>query len=250
MVHGMSGALPLYIVNEYPKSGGTWVGNMLAAALELPFPRNCMPGLRSCVMHGHYYRRWGMKNVLVLWRDGRDVTVSWYHHCLFRNELHNAPLVEQVRRDLDFDDYEDVAANLPRFIEYSFTRQRHPPFSWADFVRQWHGAPSAVYTKYEDLRQDTASELVRLAHELADKELAGEDAAAIAERFSFEQMAGRNAGEEERHSFLRKGVVGDWQNHFSREARQLFDQLAGDELIALGYETDRSWIDAEPPPNQ
>ena len=29
MVHMLSGAIPLYIVNEYPKSGGTWVGQML-----------------------------------------------------------------------------------------------------------------------------------------------------------------------------------------------------------------------------
>ncbi|HLL56876.1 MAG TPA: hypothetical protein VK359_03025, partial [Rubrobacteraceae bacterium] len=26
MVHLLSGAVPLYVINEFPKSGGTWVG--------------------------------------------------------------------------------------------------------------------------------------------------------------------------------------------------------------------------------
>jgi hypothetical protein len=73
MVHMLSGAIPLYIVNEYPKSGGTWVGQMLGRALRVPFPRNRFPVLRPSIMHGHYLRPWGMKNVVVVWRDGRDV---------------------------------------------------------------------------------------------------------------------------------------------------------------------------------
>ena len=50
MVRLLSGVLPLYVVNEYPKSGGTWVGQMLGRALDVPFPRNRPPccGPRSC----------------------------------------------------------------------------------------------------------------------------------------------------------------------------------------------------------
>ena len=51
-------------------------------------------------------------------------------------------------------------------------------------------------------------------------------------------MAKRNPGEENKHSFLRKGVAGDWKNHFSKEARQVFNKFAGRELIKLGYEVD------------
>ena len=240
LVHLLSGALPLYVVNEFPKSGGTWVGQMLGRALGLPFPRNRLPALRPSIMHGHYLSPWGMKNVVVAWRDGRDVMVSWYHQQLIPHEW-NELQVGRSRRDLPLEDYEDVYGNLPAFIEYAFTRPHSPSFSWADFVRRWHGRKNAVHVRYEDLRTDTASELLRIVLGLTGEQLVPEEASAIAEEFSFERQAGRSAGEEDRRSFLRKGVVGDWRNHFSPEAREVFDRYAGDELIVLGYEPDRTW---------
>jgi hypothetical protein len=69
-----------------------------------------------------------------------------------------------------------------------------------------------------------------------------EEAAAIADEFSFERQSGRKAGEENKESFLRKGVVGDWREAFSPKAREIFDRHAGEELLLLGYERDRSWV--------
>jgi hypothetical protein len=245
MVHLLSGSLPLYVVNEFPKSGGTWLSQMLSAALEVPFPRNRFPVLRTSIMQGHYLSPWGMRNVVVVWRDGRDVMVSWYHHCLFRNERQNGYLVQEVRKDLAFQDYEDVRANLPTFIEYAFTRQRHPRFSWAQFVRRWARREHVVYTRYEDLRQDTAAELGRICLELTGKPLDPERAGAVAEEFSFSRQSGRRPGQENKNSFMRKGVVGDWRSHFRREAREAFHHYAGRELVELGYERDGAWAREE-----
>ena len=240
LVHFLSGALPLYVVNEFPKSGGTWVGQMLGRALGVPFPRNQLPVLRPSIMHGHYLSPWGMKNVVVAWRDGRDVMVSWYHQQLIPHEW-NELQVGRSWRDLPLEDYEDVYGNLPAFIEYAFTRPHSPSFSWADFVRRWHGRKNAVHVRYEDLRADAAGELRRIVLGLTGEQLGPEEASAIAEEFSFERQAGRSAGEEDSRSFLRKGVVGDWRNHFSPEAREVFDRYAGEGLILLGYEPDRTW---------
>ena len=41
---------------------------------------------------------------------------------------------------------------------------------------------------------------------------------------------------------MRKGIVGDWKNYFNKEAREIFNHYAGDQLIKLGYEKDRSWV--------
>lgn len=41
-------------------------------------------------------------------------------------------------------------------------------------------------------------------------------------------------------------MIGDWRNNFTQEARQVFDYYAGDELILLGYERDRDWVDTLP----
>mgnify|MGYP001793945937 CR=1 FL=1 len=111
MVHNLSKFLQLYIINEYPKSGGTWVGQMLARALDIPFPRNRFPELRSSIMHGHYLNPWGMKNVVVVWRDGRDMMVSWYHHCLYKYKFGNEILVNKVTRDLNIQEPENVVTN-------------------------------------------------------------------------------------------------------------------------------------------
>lgn len=243
LVHLASGAIPLYTVNEFPKSGGTWLAQMLAKALEIPFPRNRLPALGSAVMHGHYLRRWGMKNVVVVWRDGRDALVSLYFHALFENDGWNARLVRAVRRDLPFSDYADIGANMPRFIEYAFERKRHPRFSWSDFVEHWYGRPSVTYVRYRDLLQNAPEELRRIVRALTGRELSAETALHIADEFSFQRQAGRPRGQEVRRSFLRKGVAGDWRNHFSLEARQLFDHYAGDALIQLGYERDHAWVD-------
>ncbi len=246
MVHLLSGVLPLYVVNEYPKSGGSWAGQMLGRALGVPFPRNRIPALRSSIIHGHFLNPWGMKNVTVVWRDGRDLMVSWYHHCLFENERHNARLVEIVRRDLPFEDYDDVRGNLPAFIEYAFTCQRHPSFSWAGFVRRWH-APrkGVVHTGYEALRRDTLGELGRIVRELSGRKLDPERAREIADEFSFARQSGREPGEENKASFIRKGVVGDWKEQFTPKARRVFDRYAGEELILLGYEKDHAWAKTE-----
>lgn len=245
LAHLLSGRLPLYIVNGYQKSGTTWVSQLLGEALDVPFQRQRVPLPKPSVLHVHYLHPGKMKNVVVVWRDGRDTLLSWYYHSLFPNDLGgNRVLVERVRNDLPFTDYEDVYANLPRFLEYSFTQQSSPKFSWADFVRSWYSRREAVHVRYEDLRADGVKELRRVVRELTRKELGIERARSTIEAFSFSKQSGRRPGEESR-SFLRKGVVGDWRNHYSAEAREMFDYYAGRELILLSYEQDRSWLGSE-----
>ncbi len=50
MVHLLPGVVPLYVVNEFPKSGGTWVGQMLGRALRCRSPETASPccAPRSC----------------------------------------------------------------------------------------------------------------------------------------------------------------------------------------------------------
>ncbi len=242
MVHLLSGAVPLYVVNEFPKSGGTWVGQMLGRVLDVPFPRNRFPILKPSIMHGHYLNPWGINNVVVVWRDGRDVMVSWYHQQLSPHEW-NRLQVERSRSELPLTNYDDVYGNLPAFIKYTFTRPHSPSFTWTDFVHRWHGREDVVHVRYEDLRHDTPGELSRIASGLTGEKISVERASAIADEFSFERQSGRRSGQEDKRSFLRKGVVGDWRNVFSPEARKAFDRYTGDELILLGYEQDRGWVE-------
>lgn len=240
MAYHLSASMPYYIVAEHPKSGGSWVGQMLAEYFDVPFPRNRFPRLGSSILHGHYMRDDRLKNVFLVVRDGRDVMASWYHHCLFVNDRYNERLVLRMRKALPFSDYDDVKSNMPAFLEYHFAQKKPLGFNWAEFIDSWWGmVPSVI--RYESLLDDAVKELAAsitaVLGEAVDINRLGEIVAAN----SFERQAGRRSGEEEKESFLRKGIAGDWRNCFDQEACQIFDHYAGDALICLGYEPDREW---------
>lgn len=233
---------PLYVVNEYPKSGGSWVGDMLSELLNLPFPRNRLPVFKSSILHCHTLNSWNMQNVLVVWRDGRDVIISQYYYWLFKNEKYNSSLVDKSRDDLKFADYNDIKNNLPIFIKYIFEDKRSINISWTDFVNKWAGCDRCVHVKYENLRNLPFEELSRVAQELTGKSFKYDEIQKIIDAHSFERKAMRKPGVENIHSFMRKGIVGDWKNHFTYESRKIFDDYAGKDLILLGYEKDHSWV--------
>ena len=60
-------------------------------------------------------------------------------------------------------------------------------------------------------------------------------------RASFRATTGREPGQEDRSSFNRKGIQGDWHNYFTDDDKKIFKELTGDMLIRLGYEKDNDW---------
>ena len=247
MWHSLSKRLPIYLVPEYPKSGGTWFSQMLATALEVPFYRNTSAQpIRSCVMSGHHLFSPNFHNVVVVVRDGRDCIVSAYFHMCFKNEINRQFGVERHRKHLGFKNYDDVQANLPRFIEYLFCvhAKRRFHFAWNEFINSWIDRDFPV-VRYEDLLVKPAAELARVVKALTGKDPGPERATEIVDQFSFKNMSGRRRGQESKTSFVRKGVSGDWKNYFSKSARIAFDKYAGDELIQVGYEPNRNWVDVD-----
>jgi Sulfotransferase domain len=64
----------------------------------------------------------------------------------------------------------------------------------------------------------------------------------IADRLSFAKLAGgRTKGEENVNSHYRKGVHGDWKNHFTPEHTAYFKAHYNDLLVQLGYEEGDDW---------
>jgi lipopolysaccharide transport system ATP-binding protein len=58
----------------------------------------------------------------------------------------------------------------------------------------------------------------------------------------FEVLAqGRNRGEEDILSHVRKGVAGDWQNHFTPKLKDFFKRRYGKLLVLSGYEKNDQW---------
>jgi len=240
---GLTPLVPIYIVTEHQKSGGTWLSQLITTSLNIPFPRNRLPPLGSCLLHGQFRNKWNMKKPVILWRDGRDVIVSeYFYHIVADVTSHGYPA--EVRKKLNYSDPHDIENNLPHFIEYAMNQKLHSHHTWPSFVDYWHGTPGAIETSYEALREDTLKELTRIVEQLTKKNNIDKNILIdTIEKFSFKNQTTRKAGQEDRKSFLRKGVVGDWKNNFSSEASTIFDFHAGEQLIKLGYEKDHSWAE-------
>jgi len=228
------------VLTEYPKSGGSWLSQMLAAALDIPYTRNRLPTTGKQIMHGCFQKVHPKLDTVVVWRDGRDTMVSYYYHTMFDKPITSAMAGTKLRRHLAVTDPYDIEATLPRFIEWSFNGG-YPRFSWADFVDKWYEHDGPVFTRYEDCLEEPVKELDRLLKFCgfeAPKDLLDK----VVSDHSFEKQSNRKKGEEDVHSFIRKGIAGDWKNAFSLESSEIFAHYAGEQLIRLGYEHDDLWV--------
>lgn len=77
------------------------------------------------------------------------------------------------------------------------------------------------------------------------KSLTSERIDEIAKHCTFEQMRNNTSVNREKLpvpdlfdmskcKFMRKGIIGDWRNHFSKEQSEHFDQLYNDRLESIG----------------
>ncbi len=79
-------------------------------------------------------------------------------------------------------------------------------------------------------------------HGLRYRSMAIEAVPTIVDRHRFSRKAGgRERGVEDAHNHYRKGIAGDWRNHFEPVHVEYFKRNYNDLLLKLGYETDPRW---------
>jgi hypothetical protein len=242
--------LGLVPVLGFPKSGTTWLCQMLADSIGVPFRQlRLLPSVRPHVLHGHWSWHPRLRRVAFIVRDGRDTMVSFY---FFYKLMHDAGERTALRTLYPPGaDLNDVRTNLPRFIEHVFAHPMGARSSWPDYNRSWLNRPGVTYTRYESLRTDPGAELSRICHELGALPDPDRIRRAV-DRWAMSRVTGRNPGEEDRSSFVRRGISGEWSGAFSDESRALFADLAGDALVELGYEDSADWRrwNAPSPPDE
>jgi lipopolysaccharide transport system ATP-binding protein len=110
----------------------------------------------------------------------------------------------------------------------------------AAMQRSWVGGPDELL-RYEDLlvRDAELFERVLIGH--CRLPVSPERLRAVVLANRFEARAGRKPGAEDRGSHERKGVAGDWRNHFTDRVAKAFKDRYGDLLVATGYEKDDRW---------
>ena len=92
-----------------------------------------------------------------------------------------------------------------------------------------------LQVRYEDLLVNTESVIEELFSFLG-AEYTHEIVSNVKAQNEFKQLSGgREAGDENRRSFYRKGVAGDWENYLSTEAVETINRDCGLLLERLGY---------------
>nr|AAO64982.1 SULT2 sulfotransferase [Danio rerio] len=109
--------------------------------------------------------------------------------------------------------------------------------SWFDHVKSWLNAGEQehiLYLCYEDMISDLKASVEKIATFLG-KSLSSEVVEKIADHCVFENMKQNKMSnyslvpeefmDQKKSEFLRKGIVGDWKNHFSTAQEQKFNAV-------------------------
>lgn len=167
-------------------------------------------------------------------RDPRDVIVSAYFSHVKTHPTENWPRLAEFRPKLQAASKEDGIMMEFDFIKDVFRR-----------LENWDVNDARALTlRLEDISQDYVTKF-REAFEFVgffDLGLSDKLFLMIMEEFSFEKMSGgRKKGEEDTDSHYRKGVHGDWVNHFTDQHKDYFKEHHNDLLVKYGYESDDNW---------
>lgn len=164
---------------------------------------------------------------VVLVRDPRDLAVSWAHYIATQRRYAAVP---DAVREAPLD------ARLDHYIEHVLPRTVRWATDWRVALDRQRG----MLIRYEDMLDDAAAVMGRVfAH--FEVGLAPDAVRAIVERRSFRRETGRAPGREAPGDFNRKGIAGDWRNHFTAGHAARCKAIAGGALIDLGYEASADW---------
>ena len=169
--------------------------------------------------------------VVIVQRDPRDLAVSWAYYVGLpgRDRVANPDALPM-----------DIPERISLYIDRVLPRIIGWPIRWRERLPD----ELRIEVRYESLKADDAGVMIGVFERLALLGLHGVDESfvrGICNRRSFSKETGRKPGEADAGQFNRKGIVGDWRNHFSDEQVEAFKRVAGAALIEQGYETDLDW---------
>ena len=249
---------PIMFIAGLPKSGTTWLENLVTASGEITsvmppqavafeqksggshnfeLTNSIFSRLKEALVlmklhcHGSDNNMQILKSnnvpVVALFRDLRDVAVSYIYY------VQKTPYHPEHRK------YRGVGMNeaLTEFGKTLLPAYRHWIESWQSQANEH----DLLILRYEDLHADTVSVLGRVFIHFGIP-ATDEEVSQVVEEKSFKNMStGTSASKVDSSTFFRKGITGDWVNHFDQANKELFKTEISSLLIDLQYEDDDNW---------
>jgi hypothetical protein len=161
-------------------------------------------------------------------RDPRDVVVSWYFSSKSSHPTNSSRGLQRTREQLaTLDEERGMIDSIHRLGAYGLFGA----------LRSWAAAdaPQVMLVRYEDLIGEDGGDWWERLLDHCRVPLSGAERDRLLSRYSFQALSGRQPGHEDTASKLRKGVAGDWRNHFTPAVRSAFDDETSDLVVRLGY---------------
>ena len=250
---------PILFIAGLPKSGSTWIEKMVSSydgyheyllpaiakhelatggSHDFEMPIDMFEHLQHALVLTKMHCHGSINNVnvleksdinyVVLHRDLRDVAVSYHYY------VQNTPWHPEHK----FHVQTTVQDGL-----HVFANRMLP--SYVPWVESWaiNANPErSIQIKYEEMLENPIKGMTQIAT-LFELDNSIDTIEAIVDAHSFKKMSGgRTRGESSTTAFARKGVSGDWVNHFTPKLREAYGKQLSEFLIKYGYERDDAWI--------
>jgi hypothetical protein len=243
---------PLLACFGHHKCGTTWITRILNdvcqhAGLKMKSHHyeNLFEGDIAAIRERDHFDLWNYVNADVNFtrgldvrafhvvRDPRDVIVSAYFSHMETHSDAGWPRLRHYRPYLrSLTKHDGLLAEM----EFNAIFLAHM-LMW-DYTR-----PNILEVRFEDLILDDQARFQTIFGflDLVPRLVSLERLRGIVEAHSFRALTGRKAGVEDPSSHYRKGVVGDWRNHFAPAHVEYFKKLYNPLLLKLGYESQEDW---------
>jgi hypothetical protein len=196
-------------------------------------------------------------------RDPRDIIISGYYSHLYSHPTKDWPELAAHREKLkSLDKTEGL------LLEVEFSKQ------FIEHIGAWnYKAHNILEIKFEDLVENPTNQLkeifgyldlyepanlygfpnstwainrvlskIGLKSQARKIKLNDDFINSIIKKYSFNKLSGgRDRGVTDEFSHYRRGIPGDWRNHFQDAHKIKFKQIYGDIVVKLGYEHDNQW---------
>lgn len=246
----------IIVVVGYPRSGNTWVTRLIGDILDSPVGgyKNANPICTEGMERpGKYYVM--QLHALPDVRD-RDSEAIVGARTININGLRGEKIIHVVR------DPRDVAVSamyywdLPNIkTSVSAMANGAHPFGgsgpWDKYVDSWERVwlPQVMRIRYEKLYSDPLMCVVDYLLPFIGVSMSHDNVTKSIESQSFNAKKnqiqadgdGRPYGKNIQLKHMRKGITGDWRNHFKRSDGKLLEDYFGKSLRYYGYETDGDW---------